>query len=165
MNLARNGVEIGSWFTSLNKTPKDTTKCPFDLTGFLPGDNDNNAIGEADDDNLAIGEADDDNLAIEEADDDDLSIEETDDDDLSIEETDDDDLAIEGNNNDNHNHAIEAPNNDMHAIEPGPQEDFEYEFETIEDELDAFYNGLSENEMVDYVMDVIRTGNSKARFE
>ncbi|KAG5962784.1 hypothetical protein E4U57_006812 [Claviceps arundinis] len=111
------------------------TKCPFDLTGFLPGDNDNNAIGEADDDDLAI------------------------------EEADDDDLAIEGNNNDNHNLAIEAPNNDMHAIEPGPQEDFEDEFETIEDELDAFYNGLSEDEMVDYVMDVIRTGNFEARFE
>ncbi|KAG5975685.1 hypothetical protein E4U56_003350 [Claviceps arundinis] len=127
-----------------SETPEDMTKCPFDLTGFLPGDNDNNAIGEADDDDLAIEEADDDDLAIEEAD--------------------NDDLAIEGNNNDNHNHAIEAPNNDMHAIVPGPQ-DFEDEFETIEDELDAFYNGLSEDEMVDYVMDVIRTGNYEARFE
>ncbi|KAG6113629.1 hypothetical protein E4U13_003691 [Claviceps humidiphila] len=136
-----------------SETPEDMTKCPFDLTGFLPGDNDNNAIGEADDDDLAIEEADDDDLAIEEADDDDLAIEETDDDDLAIEET------------DNDNHAIEAPNNDMHAIEPGPQQDFEDEFETIEDELDAFYNGLSEDEMVDYVMDVIRTGNYEARFE
>ncbi|KAG6059771.1 hypothetical protein E4U32_003826 [Claviceps aff. humidiphila group G2b] len=117
--------------------PEDPTKCPFDLTGYLPGDNDNNAIEEADDDDFAIEEADDDDFAIEEADDDDLAIEEADDDDL----------------------AIEAPNNDMHAIAPGPQEDFEDEFETIDDELNAFYSGLSEDGMVEYVMDVISSSN------
>ncbi|KAG6154209.1 hypothetical protein E4U37_002290, partial [Claviceps purpurea] len=103
----------------------DPSYNPFDTTGYLPGDNDNDAT------------------------------EETDNDDDAIEEPGNDDDAIE-----------EADNDDDDAIEPGPQEDYYYEeFETIDDELEAFYRGLSEEEMMDYVVDVIRTGYNDAKSE
>ncbi|KAG6144446.1 hypothetical protein E4U28_002000 [Claviceps purpurea] len=104
----------------------DPSYNPFDLTGYLPGDNDNDATEETDNDDDAIEEPDNDDDAIEEADNDD-----------------DDD-----------------------AIEPGPQEDHYYEeFETIDDELEAFYRGLSEEQMMDYVVDVIRCGYNEANSE
>ncbi|KAG6182507.1 hypothetical protein E4U36_003271 [Claviceps purpurea] len=101
-----------------NETPEDLSYNPFDTTGYLPGDNDNDAT----------------------------------------EETDNDDDAIEEPDNDD-------DDDDDDAIEPGPQEDHYYEFETIDDELEAFYRGLSEEEMMDYVVDVIRGGYNDANRE
>ncbi|KAG6289564.1 hypothetical protein E4U46_002476 [Claviceps purpurea] len=129
-----------------NEKPVDPSYNPFDLTGYLPGDNDNDATEETDNDDDAIEEPDNDDDAIEEADNDD---------DDAIEEPDNDDDAIE-----------EADNDDDDAIELGPQEDHYYEeFETIDDELEAFYRGLSEEQMMSYVKDVICCGYNEANSE
>ncbi|KAG6056026.1 hypothetical protein E4U17_002561 [Claviceps sp. LM77 group G4] len=80
--------------------------------------------------------------------------------------TNNDGHAIEGTNNDGH--AIEGANNDIHdfhAIEPGLQEDDYDIFEDTDEELETFHRGLSEDGMVEYVMNVIRESYEETNSE
>ncbi|KAG5958181.1 hypothetical protein E4U58_005462 [Claviceps cyperi] len=63
------------------------------------------------------------------------------------------------------NHTIEGINNDIHAIEPGPQECYYDEFEYTDDELETYHRGLSEDGMMEYVMDVLHDRNNETNGE